>query len=189
MEAARLTRLTDQLLFLSRNDEDWIPPRPERTNVQVLLTRCADRAATRAPAAGVECHVDVSTDLTAETDPDRVGEAVDNLVDHALRFAPPGTAVVISAVAVGRDQAIEVADSDPGFAPQILPHAFEASRPDSSRARRDGGAGLGLAIVAALAQGHGGPAQARNRQDGEAVGRLELPGTVARTLSGAEDAR
>jgi two-component system OmpR family sensor kinase len=178
-EAARLARLTDQLLFLARSDADRIPLRRERTNVSLLLTRSADRAATRARSAGVWCQVDTPTDLAADVDPDRLGEAIDNLVENALRFAPAGTAIVISARAVGPDLAIEVADSGPGFPAQFLAHAFERfARPDSSRARSDGGAGLGLAIVSAIAQAHGGRAEARNRPEGGAVARLELPGTV-----------
>jgi hypothetical protein len=183
-EAARLARLTEQLLFLARSDEDRSPPRRERTNVRLLLSRSAEHAATRARSAGVWCRVDTPSDLAADLDPDRIGEAIDNLVDNAMRFAPAGTPIGISAKAVGRNLAIEVADSGPGFPAQFLPHAFERfARPDSSRARSDGGAGLGLAIVSAIAHAHGGRAEARNRPDGGAVVRLDLPGTVDRATS------
>jgi hypothetical protein len=74
---------------------------------------------------------------------------------------------------------IEVHDSGPGFPAQFLPHAFERfGRPDSGRARGDGGAGLGLAIVAAIALAHGGRATAANRRKGGAVVRLNLPDAV-----------
>ncbi len=178
-EVARLARLTEQLLFLARSDEDRVPLRRERTNLSLLLTRSAEHAATRARTADVWCKVDTPAALAADVDPDRIGEAIDNLVDNALRFAPPGTPIVISARAVGPDLAIEVADSGPGFPTEYLPHAFERfARPDSSRARSDGGAGLGLAIVGAIAHAHGGRAAARNQPGGGAVARLELPGTV-----------
>jgi signal transduction histidine kinase len=52
-ETARLARITEQLLFLARSDEDRIPPRREPTNIKVLLTRSADHAASRASSAGV----------------------------------------------------------------------------------------------------------------------------------------
>ena len=178
-ETARLARITEQLLFLARSDEDRIPPRREPTNIRSLLTRSAEHAASRASTAGVSCQVQAPADLAADLDPDRIGEAIDNLVDNALRFAPPGTPIVISARATGPDLAIEVSDSGPGFPAQFLPHAFERfARPDSGRARNDGGAGLGLAIVSAIAHAHGGRATARNQPHGGAVTTLELPGTV-----------
>ena len=183
-EAARLARLTEQLLFLARSDEEPDPhTQANGPDVRLLLSRSADRAATRVRAAGVRCQVDAPADLAADVDPDRIGEAIDNLVDNALRFAPPGTPIVISARAVGRDLVIAVTDSGPGFPEPFLPHAFERfARPDSSRARSDGGAGLGLAIVSAIAQAHGGRAEAHNRPDGGAVVALELPNTVNRAL-------
>jgi len=178
-ETARLARLTEQLLFLARSDEDRIPPHREQTDLRRLLARSADHAAARALAAGTRCEVDAPGGLVATLDPDRIGEAIDNLVDNAIRFAPPGTAIVVSARAAGPDLVIEVADSGPGFPVEFLPHAFERfARPDSSRARRAGGAGLGLAIVGAIAQTHGGTATVRNRPEGGSVVALELPSCV-----------
>jgi len=178
-EAGRLARITDQLLFLARSDEDRTGPQRERTKVRPLLARSADQAAVRATAAGVSCDVDAPAELTATMDPDRIREAVDNLVDNALRFAPRGTAIHICARAADRDLVIEVRDSGPGFPPDFLPHAFERfRRPDSGRARSDGGAGLGLAIVSAIAQAHGGRAVARNQPGHGAAVALELPGAA-----------
>jgi signal transduction histidine kinase len=129
-------------------------------------------------------------------DEDRIGQAVDNLIDNALRFAPAGTQITISArpsraggrggTGQGSDRQsgapsgggvlIEVADSGPGFPADFLPHAFERfRRPDTGRARSDGGAGLGLAIVAAIAAAHGGTAAARNNPAGGAVVTVDLP--------------
>ncbi|HUY50249.1 MAG TPA: ATP-binding protein [Streptosporangiaceae bacterium] len=177
-EAARLARITDQLLFLARSDEDRIPPRLARTNIAVLLNRSAEHAAGRASAAGVSCRVEAPANLVADVDPDRIREAIDNLVDNALRFAPRGTPIVLAAGATGRDLVLQVRDSGPGFPAEYLPHAFERfARPDSGRARSDGGAGLGLAIVSAIARAHGGRATAAN-QPGGAVATLQLPGAV-----------
>jgi len=176
-EAARLARITEQLLFLARSDEDRIQPRRERTDIGLLLTRSAEHAAARATVEGVTLTVDAPAGLVAEVDPDRIREAVDNLVDNALRFAPTGTPVVIAARADGPGLVIEVRDRGPGFPPEFLPHAFERfARPDSGRARTDGGAGLGLAIVSAIAQAHGGRAAARNQPGGGGAVALELPG-------------
>ena len=104
---------------------------------------------------------------------------MDNLIGNALRFAPRGSVIVLAARAAGSGLDIEVSDDGPGFPAGFLPHAFERfARPDSGRSRGDGGAGLGLAIVRAVAAAHGGVATAGNEPGGGAVVRLHLPGAV-----------
>jgi signal transduction histidine kinase len=175
-EADRLTRITDDLLLLARGDEATLRISPGRTDVAALLARSAERAGTRAAAAGVTCRADVPAGLMAVVDAGRIRQAVDNLVDNALRFAPRGTEVELCAEMSGQQLVIEVADRGPGFPPSFLPQAFERfARPDLGRARDAGGAGLGLAIVQAIAHAHGGQAVAGNRDGGGAVVRLELP--------------
>jgi two-component system OmpR family sensor kinase len=175
-EAARLTRITDDLLLLASSDEDRLTLRREQVNIRVLLARAAELATARAQAAGVSCGVDAPSDLEVLVDPGRVRQAVDNLIDNALRFAPRDTEVVISARIAGPDLVIEIRDAGPGFPDDFLPHAFERfRRPDSGRARSDGGAGLGLAIVHAIALAHGGRATVRNEPGRGAVAGFELP--------------
>jgi two-component system, OmpR family, sensor kinase len=179
-EVTRLARITEQLLFLARADEDKIPAQLAQTNIAELLTQSAEHAAGRARAAGVSCRVNAPAVLVAAVDPDRIREAVDNLVDNALRFAPAGTPIVLSASTNGQDLLIEVRDSGPGFPAGFLPHAFQRfARPaDSGQARSEGGAGLGLAIVSAIARAHDGWANAANQPGGGAVASLQLPGAV-----------
>jgi two-component system OmpR family sensor kinase len=161
-EVARLTRLTNDLLLLARSDDGRLPVRRAPTRVRELLERAAERIAGRLAAAGVSCIVNAPAELVAELDEDRVRQAVDNLIDNALRFAPAGSQITISGRARGNALVIEVADAGPGFPADFLPHAFERfRRPDPDRARSSGGAGLGLAIVAAVASAHGGHASAR----------------------------
>ena len=184
-EVTRLARITEQLLFLARADEDKIPPQLAQTNIAELLTQSAEHAASRARAAGVSCQVNAPAGLVAAVDPDRMREAVDNLVDNALRFAPAGTPIVLSASTNGRDLLIEVRDSGPGFPAGFLPNAFQRfARPaDIGPARSEGGAGLGLAIVSAIARAHGGWASAANQPSGGAMAGLQLPGTVYQPAS------
>jgi signal transduction histidine kinase len=177
-EVARLTRITDDLLLLARDDADQLSLWREKTQICSLLA-ASTRHAPQAEGPAVTCTVDAPAGLAAVVDQGRIRQAVDNLVDNALRFAPAGTQVIISAWADGRDLVIEVSDSGPGFPAGFLPHAFERfRRPDSGRSRSDGGAGLGLAIVAAIARAHGGQATARNKPGGGAAVTLRLPGAV-----------
>lgn len=174
-EVTRLERITEDLLLLARGDEDTLVAHPAPTDIGALLTQSAGRAGGRARAAGVACRVDAPAGLVVTVDPGQIRQAVDNLVDNGLRFAPRGTDITLSARRAGPSLVIEVRDRGPGFPPDFLPHAFERfRRPDRDRARGEGGAGLGLAIVRAIALGHGGQAAARNQPGGGAVVRLEI---------------
>lgn len=110
----------------------------------------------------------------AAIDADRLRQAVDNLLDNALRVAPPQTSVTLRAHN-GDQVVVEVLDAGPGFPEAFLPHAFERfRRADAARTREAGGAGLGLAIVQTIAEAHGGLAEAANRPDGGATVRILL---------------
>jgi signal transduction histidine kinase len=178
-EAERLTRLTDDLLLLARNDEDRLSLQQEPTDIRRLLVASAELAASRLAAAEVTGRVDAQPGTYANLDAGRIRRAVDNLIDNALRFAPVGSIIVLAARTDATDLDIEVRDDGPGFPVGFLPHAFERfRRPDSGRSRDDGGAGLGLAIVQAIVIAHGGTATAGNRPEGGAVIRLHLPGAI-----------
>jgi len=176
-ETDRLARITDDLLVLARGDAGRLGLHLQETDLGQLVGRSADLAASRLAAAQVTCRTDVPAGTRACVDPDRIRQAVDNLLANAVRFSPAGTVIVIAAQADGPDLRIEVCDQGPGFPDDFLPHAFERfRRPDTARSRDDGGAGLGLAIVQAICAAHGGKATARNAPGGGAVVTLWLPG-------------
>jgi two-component system OmpR family sensor kinase len=107
----------------------------------------------------------------------RLRQAVANLLSNARSHTPPGTPIRVSLAPDGDGaMAIEVADEGPGIAPADLGRVFERFyRADPSRARRNGGAGLGLSIVEAIARAHGGRAEVESHEGGGAVFRLVLP--------------
>ncbi len=89
-------------------------------------------------------------------DANALRRALGNLTDNALRYTPPGRAITLSVAAEGDHCRFTVADEGPGVAPEHLPHLGERFyRADPARGRH-GGAGLGLAIVRAIAEAHGG---------------------------------
>jgi signal transduction histidine kinase len=181
-EAGRLTRLANDLLVLARSDDQQLEVRRTQVQVRALLSESTDAFARRAGETHVTLRVQARPDLTVAVDPDRIRQAVDNLLDNAVRFSPEGSTVTVRGVAEGTDARIEVEDSGPGFPSDYLPKAFERfSRPDSGRGRRGGGAGLGLAIVQAIAVAHGGKATAANWPEGGAVVGIELPGAAVTT--------
>jgi two-component system OmpR family sensor kinase len=178
-EAARLNRIADDLLLLSRGDQGQLPMHFEVTDVHQLLIMIAHQTDSRMLAGGISCRVDAPTGLYANLDGERIRQAIDNLVENALRFSPSGAEITLTARAQGGDLELEVADHGPGFPTDFLPHAFERfRRPDSSRSRSEGGAGLGLAIVMTIAVAHGGMATAINRPEGGASVHLHLPNAI-----------
>jgi signal transduction histidine kinase len=104
-------------------------------------------------------------------DGERIRQALGNLVENALMYGAGD--VRMSARRINGTVELHVEDHGPGFPNEFIAHAFERfSRGDAARGR--GGAGLGLAIVDAIARGHGGSAHVRNTADGSDVW-LELP--------------
>jgi signal transduction histidine kinase len=119
--------------------------------------------------------------LEIAADPDRLRQAIDNLVGNALRFAPRGSAIEVVLRSSGGFAVLEVADRGPGFPAGFLPIAFERfSRPDD-RPDDHEGSGLGLAIVRTVVEAHDGQVQAANRPGGGALVRIVLPAETHRS--------
>jgi two-component system, OmpR family, sensor kinase len=178
-EADRLARITDDLLVLARGDAGRLDLHLEETDLRQLIGCSAGIAAPRLAAAHVTCRTDIPAGTRVRVDPDRIRQAVDNLLANAVRFSPAGSVIVISAREDGPGLRIDICDEGPGFPDDFLPHAFERfRRPDTARNRDDGGAGLGLAIVQAICAAHGGHATARNIPGGGAAVSLWLPSAV-----------
>jgi two-component system, OmpR family, sensor kinase len=149
-EVDRLSRLADDLLVLARMDEGKLPLRREPIQVRELLATVAGRF----PQA---IEIGAPNGDTLVGDRLRLEQALGNLVDNALRHGA-GTVRIAAEPGDGFVQ-LSVSDEGPGFPPELLPTAFERfTRGDEARER--GGAGLGLAIVAAVARAHGGRAHA-----------------------------
>jgi len=175
-EAERLSRLAEDLLFLARVDEGVPVLRASSQELAPVIARSMDAWREAAAARAVSLEAELEPGVRAWFDPDRLRQAPDNLVGNSLRFAPSGSSLEVSAHQADGFAVVGVADRGEGFPQEFLPHAFERfSRPDVSRSLHNGGSGLGLAVIAAIARAHGGWATARNRQDGGAAVELALP--------------
>lgn len=171
-EAARLSRLADDLLTLAEADQDRLPIRRESVDIARGLERLSERFGQRARAAGAVIVTRTPERLRIRADPLRVEQALGNLVDNSLRHG--AHRIVVQAKRRGRTVELEVRDDGPGFPPDFLQTAFERfTRAD--RTRTAGGAGLGLPIVRSIARAHGGEAHVCNRADGGAMAWLSIP--------------
>jgi two-component system, OmpR family, sensor kinase len=170
-EIRHLTRIAEGLLVLARADGGRIPVRREPAELRELLDGAARSFGARAEAAAAELEIDAPAVLV-DVDPTRLRQALDNLLDNALRHVPPGAAVRVEARLCEGLLQLSVQDGGPGFSERALEQAF---RPFNRAAGEEGGTGLGLAIVRAVAEAHGGRARAENDQGGGARVTLELP--------------
>jgi signal transduction histidine kinase len=167
-ETDRLARLAEDLLVLSRAEGGRLPVhRVEVSLADVIEESCAGA---RSRADGVRLRVAVPG-VEVGLDPVRLRQALENLLDNALRNVPPGGEVAVDVTREDGLVRIVVQDSGPGFPAGYLPRAFE---PFTRADTRGGGAGLGLAIVRAIAEGHGGTATAENKPEGGARVTLTL---------------
>jgi len=171
-ESARMSVLVDDLLTLARLDEVR-EPRREPVDLAAIAADCCDDARAAAPEREIALDAPASAELSG--DPDQLRQVVTNLVGNAVAHAPDGP-IEVSVRNRGSAVVLRVRDHGPG-----LPEGAEAAvferfwRTGEARDRATGGAGLGLAIVAGVAEAHGGTVTAANADDGGAQFEVRLP--------------
>jgi two-component system, OmpR family, sensor kinase len=159
-ETARMDRLVADLLTLARLDEG----QPiERISVE-LVTLCAEAAQTaRTVAAGWPIALAATEPVEVEGDPHRLRQVLDNLLANVRAHTPEGTDAQVTVSSEAGEAVVVVADSGPGLPEDQAARVFERFfRSDPSRTRSRGGAGLGLSIVAAIVEAHGGTVSAKS---------------------------
>ncbi|OZB88533.1 MAG: two-component sensor histidine kinase [Microbacterium sp. 14-71-5] len=157
-QGARLTRLADDLAAVTKAEAPGVKLDRVRTSALDLLRSAAATASGRAAEKGVTIRVEGTPSPAVLVDRDRMGQVLGNLLDNALRHTPASGSITLTAIA--RDDGgarLTVADTGSGISREHLPHVFERFyRVDTARSRTDGGSGIGLAIVRALVEAHGG---------------------------------
>ncbi|MCW2712120.1 MAG: ATP-binding region, ATPase domain protein [Marmoricola sp.] len=156
-EADRMSSLVEDLLLLARLDAGRPLERSEVDVTRLLLESVVD-ARVLSPAH--KWLLDLPEEpVTVVGDERRLHQVVTNLLGNARHHTPPATTVTVSATTAEDGVRIVVHDDGPGLPEGLAENAFERfSRGDSSRTRASGGAGLGLSLVSAISQAHGGRA-------------------------------
>jgi heavy metal sensor kinase len=176
-EAGRMARMVDGLLLLARADSRTAPTTAQIVDVRELLDASASRMTAHAAERNVRIDINVEPGLLV-TDRDVGLERVfDNLLDNALRHAPADSAIAIAASSRGEKVRVTIADRGPGVPAAERTRIFE--RFHRGRRASGAGAGLGLAIVHAIVDAHGGSIDVTDTAGGGATFVVELP--AART--------
>ncbi len=174
-ESERLTRLTNDLLTLQRIEDDDNPASLQRINLRKLSQEVLD---TLRPILD-DCQANAQVAGEAPDilgNPDRMKQALTNLVFNATKFIDPGGHITIELSGLHGNAVIQVKDDGCGFGdidPKLLFGRFY--RADSSRARNTGGTGLGLAIVKTIVEAHDGTVEAVNLPEGGACFIVAIP--------------
>jgi two-component system OmpR family sensor kinase len=172
-EAARMGVLVEELLLLARLDEGRSLEREPVDLTQVAADAVAD-ARILAPDRDVE--LEQTGPVGVLGDDSRLRQVVTNLVMNALQHAGAEASVVVSTRAVDGQAILEVADDGVGMPDDVAARVFEPFyRPAGAHGRSEGTAGLGLSIVAAIAEAHGGTVDLQTSLDQGARFRVRLP--------------
>jgi two-component system OmpR family sensor kinase len=171
-EAERMSLLVDDLLLLARLDEGR-PLAQESVELADVVSEAVDAAQVVEPNRPITVELEPATVIG---DRERLRQIVDNLLANVRAHAGSETPVRINLSRVDGKAEISVADFGPGLTEEQASHVFERFyRADTSRARASGGVGLGLAIVAAVAEAHGGTVSAQSKPGKGATFSIELP--------------
>jgi heavy metal sensor kinase len=155
-ECERLTRLTEQLLALAREDAGVERPQ-ERLDLSAVVRGVVEDLRPLAEARGVQLRAEANGALPARGDALRLRQVFLNVVDNAIKYTPPGGAVAVRVHSDDGRAVVTVCDSGIGIPPEHLPHVFDRFyRVDKGRSREQGGTGLGLSIAQRIVAAHGG---------------------------------
>jgi signal transduction histidine kinase len=180
-ESRRLERVIGDLLDLARWEGGGGALRVEAVPVAELFARVQARHGRACETGGIA--IVTSTAAGAETltgDRGRLEQALQNLAANALRFAPPGSTIRLSSRLTEGGVVLSVEDQGPGIDPVHLPHIFDRFyKADPARTGAAGGSGLGLSIVKAIVERHGGRVSVESRP-GTTVFDMVLPSSEPR---------
>jgi heavy metal sensor kinase len=156
-DVIRLSRITDDLLFLTRADNNILDLRRQWFELGPALSSIVERLGHKAVSAGVSLVEDYRVDLEVYGDTFLLDQAFSNLVENAIKYTPRGGKVTVTTEEKESSVMVTVSDSGIGIPEEDIPHLFERFyRVDKERSRRAGGTGLGLSITEWIVKAHKG---------------------------------
>jgi len=180
--AAALALIIDDLLDISRIIAGTLKLTAEPVELIGVMQAALDAAKPMAEAKHIDLRLSAAGSFpdVVSADPNRLQQAVMNLLSNSIKFTPEGGRVDVVVEHLGSQMEIKVADTGCGISPDFLPHVFDRFRQADRSTSRQQGLGLGLAIVRQLVELHGGTVQAASEGEGRgATFTIRLPIVMA----------
>jgi signal transduction histidine kinase len=174
-QTRQLGRLIEDLAMLARMEQPEFSLRMELVDVGAHIGEIVEGFERRAGEVGVNLELAASDNVMVETDPDRLGQIAQNLLENALRFTPETGTVSVSVEQVESLAVLTVSDTGPGIASEDLPFVFDRHFVGARRQVRNEGTGLGLSIVEGLVGRLGGEVVAESTEGRGTTIRVTLP--------------
>jgi two-component system sensor histidine kinase CreC len=174
-QSGRMAAMIDKLLALAAVEHRQALDTPDAVDLAEVLRDVASDVEVRAGERRIDVDLRPGASAVVRGDAFLLRQAIGNLVENAMDFAPAGSVVSISATRDDGQAIVQVADRGPGVPDYARPHVFDRFY---SLPRPDGGSrssGIGLSFVAEVATLHGGRATLEPREGGGTVARLALP--------------
>ena len=176
----RLIRLINDILDVERMAAGMLAIVPRCTSSRDLLESAAAEMSGLAEASGIGIHI-AATEEQVWADPDRVVQALSNLLSNALKFSTAGDSVELRSTVMENHVRFDVRDTGQGIPPDQLRRIFQPfHQGDASDTRQHGGSGLGLAISRGLVEGQGGRIWVTSRVGEETTASFTLPRAAGR---------
>ena len=163
-EAERLDRFVGNLLDMSRLEAGALGAKPETLDVTELVEASIERLTRRLSSHHVVLDLPANLPLVS-ADPLLTEQALVNLLDNAVKYAPPGSSIRLHARAAADKVLLSVEDEGPGIPPDALPHIFDKFYRAKAGDRRVAGTGLGLAVARGFVEAFGATLEAANRPE------------------------
>jgi heavy metal sensor kinase len=175
-EAERLSNITDGLFTLSRFDAGEAKMRELQFDAATMVRTTVEQVKLLIDEKGLSLTLAADQPVHIAGDPDRLKQAVIDLLDNAIKYTPAGGAISITVVARDASAVIEIADTGMGIPAEALPYVFDRFyRADAARAQQLPGSGLGLSIVRAICSAHNGTVEIHSAEGKGTICTIKLP--------------
>ena len=175
-QVERLIRLSNGLLFLSRSDQNQLSFEPDDINLSEWLEVLMEQFQPLAREKGLKIDTNIPGKLLVFGDGDHLIRLFINLVENAIKYAPVGGQITVTAMKKPGETQISIHNTGPDIPPEHLQHLFERFyRVEADRSSQTGGAGLGLAIAHEIVRLHGGEIEVQSEPGRGVTVRVHLP--------------